>query len=455
MQINYNFADYVGYTMKRAIIFLTVFSFSLPAFTSLKGQEAWTLEKCIRYAAENNLQIKQQSLMVQQAENNVLQSKLDFVPSVSGSVSHNMSWGRSVNLQDLEIIENKLSQSTSANLSASMNLLEGLSKFNTLKSNKTQLEIYNYEVEKLKNDISINITQAYLQVLLAQQMEKTAAESYKSVEEQVERTRKLVDAGSQAYSTLLEIQSQLGTEKVQWVTAQNDVRSNLLTLKQLLDLSPDTPFDIYAPDTENFSMELQTENLNSIYNSALDLPQIKSAELALEKSRLDLKIQKGQAYPVVSLSAGYGSYYSNSQEKAFFSQFNDNRNPSLGFSLRIPVFNNWRTNTSIRNARLNVKNYELDLEIKHQNLFKEIQQAYNDALSAYEKYKAAEQNMASSQESFSYVEKKFDLGMLNGTDYTVSRTNLFKAQSEFYQAKYQYIFQLKILDFYKGIPLTL
>ena len=455
MQINYNFADYVGYTMKRVIIFLTVFSFSLPAFTSLKGQEAWTLEKCIRYAAENNLQIKQQSLMVQQAENNVLQSKLDFVPSVSGSVSHNMSWGRSVNLQDLEIIENKLSQSTSANLSASMNLLEGLSKFNTLKSNKTQLEIYNYEVEKLKNDISINITQAYLQVLLAQQMEKTAAESYKSVEEQVERTRKLVDAGSQAYSTLLEIQSQLGTEKVQWVTAQNDVRSNLLTLKQLLDLSPDTPFDIYVPDTVNFSMELQTENLNSIYNSALDLPQIKSAELALEKSRLDLKIQKGQAYPVVSLSAGYGSYYSNSQEKAFFSQFNDNRNPSLGFSLRIPVFNNWRTNTSIRNARLNVKNYELDLEIKHQNLFKEIQQAYNDALSAYEKYKAAEQNMVSSQESFSYVEKKFDLGMLNGTDYTVSRTNLFKAQSEFYQAKYQYIFQLKILDFYKGIPLTL
>ena len=455
MQINYNFADYVGYTMKRAIIFLTVFSFSLPAFTSLKGQEAWTLEKCIRYAAENNLQIKQQSLMVQQAENNVLQSKLDFVPSVSGSVSHNMSWGRSVNLQDLEIIENKLSQSTSANLSASMNLLEGLSKFNTLKSNKTQLEIYNYEVEKLKNDISINITQAYLQVLLAQQMEKTAAESYKSVEEQVERTRKLVDAGSQAYSTLLEIQSQLGTEKVQWVTAQNDVRSNLLTLKQLLDLSPDTPFDIYVPDTENFSMELQTENLNSIYNSALDLPQIKSAELALEKSRLDLKIQKGQAYPVVSLSAGYGSYYSNSQEKAFFSQFNDNRNPSLGFSLRIPVFNNWRTNTSIRNARLNVKNYELDLEIKHQNLFKDIQQAYNDALSAYEKYKAAEQNIDSSQESFSYVEKKFDLGMLNGTDYTVSRTNLFKAQSEFYQAKYQYIFQLKILDFYKGVPLTL
>ena len=455
MQINYNFADYVGYTMKRVIIFLTVFSFSLPAFTSLKGQEAWTLEKCIRYAAENNLQIKQQSLMVQQAENNVLQSKLDFVPSVSGSVSHNMSWGRSVNLQDLEIIENKLSQSTSANLSASMNLLEGLSKFNTLKSNKTQLEIYNYEVEKLKNDISINITQAYLQVLLAQQMEKTAAESYKSVEEQVERTRKLVDAGSQAYSTLLEIQSQLGTEKVQWVTAQNDVRSNLLTLKQLLDLSPDTPFDIYVPDTENFSMELQTENLNSIYNSALDLPQIKSAELALEKSRLDLKIQKGQAYPVVSLSAGYGSYYSNSQEKAFFSQFNDNRNPSLGFSLRIPVFNNWRTNTSIRNARLNVKNYELDLEIKHQNLFKDIQQAYNDARSAYEKYKAAEQNMASSQESFSYVEKKFDLGMLNGTDYTVSRTNLFKAQSEFYQAKYQYIFQLKILDFYKGVPLTL
>lgn len=446
--------------MKRVIVFLTVLCLSLSAAPALRGQESWPLDKCIRHAAENNLQVRQQMLAAEQARNNLLQSRLNYAPSVNASFGYNMNWGRSVNLQDLEIIENKLSQNASLNLSASVNLLEGLTKPNTVKSNRTQLEIVRLEVEKLKNDISVNITRAYLQVLLAQQIEQAAAESCKSAEQQVERTRKLVDAGSQPYSSLLEIQAQLASEKVQWVAARNNVRSSRLSLLQLLDLPEDTPFQAVPPAEEAFAETLPalpdgSGVLDAIYREALGLPQIQSAELALEKSRTELKIQKGMAYPSLSLSAGYGSYYSDSQEKAFFSQFSDNRNPSIGFSLRIPVFNNWRTNTAIRNARLSVRNSELELQIRHQNLFKEIQQAYNDALSAGENLTAARQNLASAQEAFGYVEMRFGLGMLNGTDYTVSKTNLFKAQSDFYQARYQYLFQLKILDFYKGIPISL
>lgn len=319
-----------------------------------------------------------------------------------------------------------------------------------------QLEISQQQVEQLKNEISISITQAYLQVLLAKEIEKTALESYNSVAEQVERTRKLVAAGSQAYSSQLEIQAQLATEKVQLVTAQNNVRTNILTLIQLLDIPTDSNFLISTYDNQNENIRpFNEDNINNIYGTALSLPQIKSSELTLEKSKLQYKIQKGAALPRISFSAGYGTYYSDGQSQAFFSQFNDNRNPSVGFGLSIPIFNGWRSNTAIRNARISVKSSEIELKKAHQTLYKEIQQAYNEALSCYEKYKAAQQNMESARESFGYTEKKFDLGMLNGTDYTVAKTNLFKSQSEYYQSKFQYLFQLKILDFYKGIPIKL
>ena len=136
-------------------------------------------------------------------------------------------------------------------------------------------------------------------------------------------------------------------------------------------------------------------------------------------------------------------------------QFNENRNPSISFGLSIPIFNNWQSNTAIKNARLGVRNAEIEVRNTEQILYKEIQQANSDALGYYERYKASSQSVKAMEESFRYVQQKFDLGVLNATDYTVAKTNLFKAQSEFYQAKYQYVFQLKILDFYKGIPITL
>ncbi len=417
--------------------------------TNAWAQEKWSLEKCIEYAYENNLQIQQQRLLTIQQSNNLLQSKMNFAPSISASISHSMNWGKSVNVQDLTIIENKLSQSTSASAGAQLTIFEGLRKINELKNAGNELKISEQETERIKNELYISITKAYLQVLLAKQIKETANENYKSTLEQVERTKKLVDAGSQAYSTLLEIQSQLATDRMQMVTADNDVRSNMLTLAQALDLPPSSNFDIQEPEIDALLLiPYNFSDINSTYNNALKLPQIKTAELNLESSKLKYKIQKGAALPSLNLSAGYGTYYSDSRENAFFSQFNDNKNPSLGFSLSIPIFNGWRSNTAIRNARLNVKSTEIELKKKQQSLYKEIQTVFNEAYSSYERYKAAEQNMKANKESFSYTEQKFNLGMLNGTDYTVAKTKLFKAQSDFFQSKFQYIFQLKILDFY-------
>ena len=427
---------------------------ALMVSTTLFSQEKWSLERCIAYAKENNLQIKQQKLQAAQAENNLAESKMGYVPSLNASISHNMSWGRSVNLNDLAIIENDLSQSTSMNISSSIALFEGMQKQNRVKSSKKQVEIAYTNIEKLQDEISLSIARGYLQVLLSMEMEATALESYNSVAAQAERTKELVEAGSQAYGSLLEVQAQLANEKVQFIEAQNNVKSNRLALMQLLDINSDS-FDIEVPEIGHLTLGYQQEDANEIFAQAQSLPAIKGAELAMEQSKLQYRIQRGAALPTLSFSAGYGTYYSDNQQTAFLKQFDNNRNPSIGFGLSIPILNGRRNNTAIKNSRLNVESSRIDYQITLQNIMKEIQQACNEAGSCYLKFEAARQNAGSAKETFKYTQEKFNLGMVDGTDYTVAKNNLFKAESALLQSKYQYVFQLKVLDYYRNIPITL
>ena len=428
---------------------------------ALKSQEIWTLEKCIEYAWANNLNVKQQNIEVSRAENQLTQDKLDFIPSLNASLGHNLNWGRSVDLQNLEIIHNKLSQSTSASVNSSVYLLDGLSRIYGLKSSRKSLEMSLQEVERLKDEISVSIVQSYLQILLSREILTAARESFRSMSEQRDRTALLVEAGSQPYSSLLELESQLASERVQVVTARNQVTTSTLALQQLLDLPYDKDFRIAVPDINLTIGTYTMDSPDDIYASAQSMPVIQSARLALDKGDLDLKSAQGQYWPKISLSASYGTFYSSSSfapdgsTYPFFEQFRDNINPSVSIGLSIPIFNNWNVRTSVRNARLSRRSLEIDLRLKQQNLYKEIQTAVTEADTYYRQMEAAQANVASMEESFRYVEEKFNAGALNGTDYTVARTNLFKARSEYIQAKYQFVFQLKIIDYYKGIPFTL
>ncbi len=427
----------------------------------LHAQDSWSLERCIRYAWDNNLTIRQQSLETVRSEAMLMQSRLSFLPSISASFGHNLNWGRSVDLQNLEIIHNKLSQSTSASANASIYLLDGLSKLNNLKSSRKSVEISLQEVERLKDEISISIVKSYLQILLSKEIEASAIESLNAVTAQRERTKLLVEAGNQPYSSLLEIESQLASERVQAVTAGNQVITNTLALQQLLDLPYDPEFRIEIPDTDCLLPESTDMNTEEIYSAAQSMPVIQSARLALDKGELDLRTARGQYYPKISLSASYGTFFSSStfapdgSVYPFFEQFRDNINPSISIGLTIPIFNNWSTKANVENARAAKESLELDLKIKQQTLYKEIQTAVTEAGTYLRQMEAALANMNSMRESFRYVEEKFNAGALNGTDYTVAMSNLKKAESEYLQAKYQYIFQLKIIDFYKGVPLSL
>jgi outer membrane protein len=420
----------------------------------VRAQEKWSLEKCIGYALENNLQIKQQVVSAEQSGNDYLQSKLSLLPTLDFSTSQSFNWGRSVNLQDLQIIENKLTMGTSSSFSSSVTVFNGLANINGVKSNLIARNIESTNVEKLKNDISISIAQAYLQVLLSMEIRDSYRQSIESLNSQEARTKILVNAGSQPYSDLLDIQSQLASEKVELVSSENQVTNNKLALEQLLDLSPGDNFDIEVPDL-GIPQDYIPDNAEDVYQEALRLPQIRSAQFSLDKSKVDLSIAKGSRLPTLSISAGYGTYFSDAREGAFLEQYKDDRNPSVGISLSIPIFEGGRYSTNVKNAKLSVKSYEIALQSEKQNLLKDIQKAITDADGYYHQYVAAKANVTSMEESFRLVEQKFNVGALNSTDYIVARTNLYKAKSNLSQMKFQYIFQLKILDFYKGKALTL
>lgn len=400
---------------------------------NLLGQQMWSLQRCIGYALQNNLQIKQQELALKQAGNNVLQSKLGFAPTLGATAQIYAEPSKAYGV---------LNAAASGGVTASLPIVNSFAKMNGYRSCRTQQLISMQDIERLGNEISISITQAFLQVLLSIEIEACADSSYNSVQEQVSRVEKMVDAGSQAYSTLLEIKAQLANEKVQLITARNNVRSNTLNLVQLLDLQSYENFKVEYPNIDALSCHFDSEGIDHIYNCATGMPQIKSAELALKKSKYDYRIQIAELFPCISLSGNYQIQ-------------NFKGIPSVGVSINIPIFNGWKIFTAARNARLEVENMKLELRKSHQQLFKEITLAYNNARNAYEKYLAAGANMEASKESFSYIVKKFDAGMLNSTDYIVAKANLFQSQSEYLQAKFQYVFQLKILDFYKGIPIKL
>lgn len=432
---------------------LIIILLSSLAFTA-HAQEKWSLERCIDYAFDNNLQIKQQMISAEQSDNAYMQSRLALLPTLSFSGSQSMNWGRSVNLQDLKIIENKLTQATSASLSSNITAFSGLVKINAIKRNRLQQQIERTNVEKLKNEISISIAQAYLQVLLSMEILDSYRQSLESIASQEKRTAILVDAGSQPYSDLLDIQSQLASERVQVVTAENQVTNNKLTLSQLLDLPLNDNFEIEVPNLGE-TPEFTGEDVEALYMKALTLPQIQSAKYALDKSRIALDIAKGQRLPSIGISAGYGTYYSDSRDGAFLEQFKDNRNPSVGISLSLPIFEGGQNYIGVKDARLSVNSSEIALQSEKQTLLKDIQKAVTDANGYYQQYVAAKANETSLEESFRLVEQKFNVGALNSTDYIVARTNLYKAKSNLSQMKYQYLFQLKILDFYKGKTLTL
>jgi outer membrane protein len=288
---------------------------------------------------------------------------------------------------------------------------------------------------------------------------KVAEQQIDQTSKQIERTSVLIESGKLAKGALLELEAQLSREKLELVNRQNTLQIAYLNLAQLLELENYEQFDVVTPELPELHAQVSLMGAADGFNQAVEnRSEIKSANYKLYSAQTQLDIAKGGRLPVLSASAGiYDQYFNSSQAdvKGFFNQLGDNHRESIGLNLSIPVYDRNQNKTNIANAQLQVKNQQLQLEGKKKELRKTIEQAYVNAQAAFNRYKANKAAVASMQESFRYIEEKYNVGLVNSVEYNDVKTKLAISESDLIQAKYEFIFRSKILDFYSGVPISL
>lgn len=454
----------------KKILFLMLVLLSASAGLVRSQEKIWTLEECIQYAIDNNIQIKQQVLQTRFQENNLNQSKLTLLPSINGQASHNFSFNRTLDQTTYQYVDLN-GQSNQFYLGGNMDIFNGLQNYNTIRKNKYQLLSSELDLESLKNNISLNIALAFLQILLNSELVNTIDNQLQITHQQIEKTKRMFEAGSVAKGNLLQIEAQAASEELQLINLKNQLEISYLNLTQMLEIQSPEGFRILTPEIRIDTSQVIWGNVTDIYNEALAIrPEIKSAEMNLAARELELKIAQGARSPRISMNHSVSTMYSNIRKKIvgidpeegmlygdypFPEQLSDNLNYGFGFTLNLPILNGWQVNTNISGSKLNIENSQYSLEAEKKQLYKTIQQSRADAVAALKKYSASMKAVTSMEESFRYTEQKFNVGMVTPVDYNAAKTQLLTAQSEMAQSKYEFIFKTKVLDFYKGIPLNL
>lgn len=437
-------------------LFLGIFiSFGTASF----AQNTWSLQKCIDYALENNIQIQQQELNTEYYQNQVSQAKSDRLPNLNAGVSNNYSFGRSLNNNN--VYESVNSTQLNGYLSSNLTLFNGFTLQNTIDQLELDLQATMQDFQKAKDDLILNIAASYLEILFAQELVEVSNAQIEVTQQQIDRTQKLVDAGSLARGALLEIEAQQAQEELTLVNRQNSVQLAYLTLYQLLELPMSESFKVQAPVLPEIRANVTMANSYDVFKNAISSrPEIKAAQLRVESAQKQLDIVKGNRLPSLSFGVNYNNQYyqimnADFEQASFKDQLKSNSRYGMGLNLNIPIFNRFQVKNGISNAELQIADYEYRLQSARNVLRKDIEQAYTNALAALNRYVSAEKAVKSTEEAFRYTEEKFNVGMVNSVEYNQSKNNLTVAQSELLQARYEYIFRTKILDFYNGVPIQL
>lgn len=456
--------------------FLFLFIMFFPALFNAGAQETsqvriWTLEDCIRHAIENNIQVKQQEIQTMFQENTLLQSKIGLLPSLNGQANNTYSFGRPLD-QSTNLYTQQNVASLSVYASTNVTLFSGLQQYNTIKRNTYNLEASMKELDAMKENIALTVALGYLQILLNRELVTVTENQLVITREQIEKTRKLVDAGSLAAGNLLDIQAQAAREEVQLINNENQLLISFLNLTQLLELESPEGFDVIVPEYAVENDLVIVDEVNQVYiESEVMRPAIEASKLRLQAAEQDLSIAKGGWSPRLSLSTSFNTVYSDARQKIlgfdpvngdiiygeypFSNQMSDNINYGVGLNLTIPIFNGWQVNTNIRNSKLNIENSRYEVDAARKQLYKNIQQSFADASGSLKAYNSSMTAVNAMEESFRYTEQKFNVGMVTPVEYNTAKSQLLNAQSELAQSKYQFLFKTKVLDFYRGIPLTL
>lgn len=417
------------------------------------ASKVWTLQECVNYALENNISIKQSELEKQSRTQNIKSARGNFLPNVNAQASQSFNFGSSIDATGSRVAADFSSNNYSIN--ASVVLFDGFANINTLDQTKINLEVQNANVEKMKNDISLNVVNAYLQILFAKEQINIAQLQMDITQNEVDRISKLVEAGVAPKGDLLNINSTLATDDQSLIQAQNTLDISSLRLAQLLQL-PDAAILVETISLDNPNASIISNSSTEIYSKAsTSFPEVKAAELSIKSAEKDIRISKANYYPTLSLNYGLSTVYQHRQGFVDFYPYGDQLNNNLGhfvgLTLNIPLFNRFQYSTAVAKSRINMEQAQYSLESEKIKLRESIQIAYTDAKTASKTYDAALKAVDANQEAFRYAQERFEVGSFNTFDFNQAKNRLFTAQSQQIRAKYDYSFKLKVLEFYYGI----
>ena len=442
--------------MKRYVLSLMIGSLG---FGTANAQKAWSLRECCDYAIEHNISIKQQENQCRQQEIQLSTSKNSRLPDVSASLGQNFSFGRGLTAQNT--YTNTNTSSTSLQLGASLPLFTGFEIPNQIKLSKLNLEAATADLEKAKNDIRMQVAQAYVQILYDMEIADVAHRQIAIDSAQVARLQAFVDNGKASEAELSQQKATMANSKLTATQADNNLKLELLALSQLLELPSPEGFAVVRPNPEELAKLMLQDKLitpDYIYAEALGVkPEILSQQLKLKGTEHSIKIAQAGHYPTLSLSGGLGTnYYTTSGFKAdgFGKQLENNFSQYIGLNLSVPIFSRFQTRNRIRSARIDQANQQLQLDNTKKTLYKEIQQVYYNAQNAQSKEKSSAEAVQSSKDAFQLMQAKYENGKANITEFNESKNNYLKSESDLVQARYENLYQHALLEFYRGKELN-
>lgn len=419
-----------------------------------QAAQAWSLRQCISYALEHNITVKQQDVTRQQREIDLSTAKNSRLPDLNGSASQNWSFGRGLTSENT--YSNTNTSSTSFSLGTSVPLFSGLKIPRTIELNKLNLEAATADMEKARNDISVQVAQAYVQILYDMEMCDVAQRQISIDSLQVVRLKEMYQNGKASGVDVAQQEATLAQSRLTYTQADNDCRLAVLALTQLLELPSPEGFAIIRPDAGVIdpSAGAVPPSPDEIYQEAITFkPEIKAELYRLKGSEMNIKIAQSALLPTLSFNAGIGSnYYKTSgfNAESFGRQLRNNFSQYIGLSLNVPIFNRFATRNSIRSAKLERETQQLQLDNVKKTLYKEIQQAYYNTIAARAKYESSMEASRSNKAAFDLMSAKYEYGKANITEFNEAKNNWLKAESDLVIAKYEYVYDTSLIDFYRG-----
>lgn len=439
----------------KARAFITVLLMSATTCFAQSGQ--WTLRQCIDYALEHNIMVKQQNNVTRQQKIQVDDNRGNHLPTVDASIGQNFSFGRGLTAQNT--YENTNTSSTSFQLGASVPLFAGNKIVNSVKLAQLNLDASLADLEKARDDIRTQVAAAYVQILYDMEIVDVAKRQIAIDSMQVARLEIMLEAGKASAAEVSQQKATLAQSRLTATTAENNYRLSLLSLSQLLELPTPEGFTIVRPSLDDIkSPDGSLPSPDLVYNEALGIkPQVKAEQLRLSGTDYSIKIARGDYMPTLSLNGGLGTnYYKTSgfDADAFGKQLKNNFSQYLGLNLSIPIFNHFSTRNKIRSAKIDRENQMLKLEDTKKSLYKEIQQVYYNAVASESKYASSQQAVESNADAFALMQAKYENGKANITEFNEQKNNFLKSESDMVQAKYEYLYNSALIDFYRGRALS-